>query len=229
MIIHADFTLFGGGKSFDNRGLNDGHQSHIRICRYRDRTQQIGCKAICHIDGGRAICSSDDADRRSFLDVKTPSRGHHDRYKDAKLRRSAKKQHERILEQWSKIDHSPNGDKDEQREKLGIDPGFEQHCQRSMLSYSGRHGDVCKDSTKTYRQQQCRFIFLADRQPYQYYAHDYHDQLRKLKLSKGGKHYLHCDSISSDKLHSIYRVIFCQGSSSIGGTRYSFCRNKKPG
>ena len=43
---HAHRPLVFAGDQLDGEGLDDGHQSHIGVCRHRDGTQQLVMYAV---------------------------------------------------------------------------------------------------------------------------------------------------------------------------------------
>ena len=101
--------------SADDRRLDDGHQSHIRIGGDHDRADIIGAEFLCHDDRGGTVCRADDGDGCSVVEIKE-HRCKTKREENTELRRRAKEHEQGIGKQRTKVDHSTDTDKQNQRE-----------------------------------------------------------------------------------------------------------------
>lgn len=65
--LHADESLFSGCQQLHDRGLDDGHQGHVRVGGNGNWAEQLRSQTGSEEDCRGAIGSADDADRSGFL------------------------------------------------------------------------------------------------------------------------------------------------------------------
>ena len=151
-IRHPDEALLFGGQQPDNRGLHNGHQSHIAVGCHHDGTEILGVEGVCHKDGSGAVRCTDDSNGRGILQVKEEARQKQGE-KDTELCRRTKEHQPRLFQQRAKIDHGTNADEEQQREQLVGHARIKQSgnwAYRIALRNGARQGQVDQNGTKAH-------------------------------------------------------------------------------
>ena len=163
----------------DDRGLNDGHQRHVAVCRHHDRTQILGTQGVGHKNSGGAVRCADDGDGGCILQIKNEA-CQEEGEEDAELCRSAEQHQPRFFQQGAKVDHRADADEQQQREQLVCHARLKQRRDGAFclaLGDSARHRQVDQDRTKAHGQQQAGLHLFNDGQVDQQCAdrpHDHH-------------------------------------------------------
>ena len=134
-LHHLNGALLRGGKQIHNGGLNHGNQRHVRVSCHGNSTQQTGGKLGGKENGGRAVCTADDADRGGFTAGKAQGNRTEERHKHAHLGGSAQQQALGIAQQRAKVRHGAHAHKNQ----TGVQTGFYadvENIQQTALSHN---------------------------------------------------------------------------------------------
>ena len=168
------------------------HQSHIRVCGDGNGAQQVGCELTGYIYCGRAIGPSNNADGRSFCDVKIEyaKTGKGKRAKQgskyAKLRRRTQKKCLRVGEQWAEVGQRPHAHKYKKRENTRLNPHHVKLVQDAIANSDIYPGNIAEYSAKADRDQQQRFKASSNGEIEKQHANPDHRQLIQLQLVDPG-------------------------------------------
>lgn len=193
-LLHSDLALLLRGQQLHDRWLDERDKRHVGVCCDCDRGDQIRCEVIGTIYRGRAVCTTNDANRRRLLRREEASSiCDHKRNIDAKLRCRTENQADWVCDQRTEIGHCADAHKDQAGEKAALYTAVHDSDDAGLVPCTAVNGrivhkaglrQVCQKHTESYGQQQKRLKFLFNGKVEQNTGNDEHDNLTPCQRSK---------------------------------------------
>ena len=116
-VLHLDGPLLLRRQELHDRGLNDGHEGHIGICRHGNGAHQGGLAQFsCQEDGGRSVSAADDGYGCSCLIRETHQDGQEVCQINTELGGCPHQERDGVCNQGPEIRHGPDAHENQGRE-----------------------------------------------------------------------------------------------------------------
>ena len=194
-LLHLDLTHFVGGQQLHDGGLDQGDQSHVRVCCNGDSGHQIGAQLGCSVNGGGAVGAADDTDGSSLGGAVQARQVSHDKGNvNAELSSSAQDQRDGVSQQGAKVSHGTHSQEHDAGEQLAGNASVVHHTQNAFAEGLGAcavlhqagQGQVGQEHAERNGQQQKGLKLFHNRHVHQHKADNDHDRLLPGECCKAG-------------------------------------------
>ena len=171
-LFHDNLTIFFRREQFHDRRLDQRNQGHVRIRRYRDRTQEFRSQFRSQVNRSRAVGAADNTDRSCLRSGKTQEHRATQGNEYTDLCRRAEQESFRVRKQRTEVRHRTDTHKDQRRENFKLNARMNEG---KNAFFKAVFRQVGKDTTECDRSEQQWLEFLGKCQVEQQYADKDHD------------------------------------------------------